>query len=62
MDFYRTRLFQGVDVAGNIKGSESPSNLVDISLFPCPFSGIAKTPEIGCASVRYKGGSKELYL
>lgn len=62
MAFYGNRLFQGADVAGNIKGSESTSHLVDISLFPLPFSGIAKTPEILCMTVRYKGDREELHL
>lgn len=60
MAFYRNRLLQAAVVARNIKGSELPSNLVGISLFLCPLSGIRKTPEIGCASVRYERGSEEL--
>lgn len=59
MAFYGNRLFQGTDVARNIKGSEPTSHLVDISLFPFLFSGIAKTPETRCITVRYKGGKEE---
>lgn len=62
MAFYGNRLFQGADVAGNIKGSEPTSHLKDISLSSFPFSGNAKTPEIGCMAVRYKGVRKEPYL
>ena len=62
MAFYGNRLFQGADVAGNIKGREPTTCLVDISLFPFLFSGISKTPEIGYMTVRYKGGKEELHL
>lgn len=62
MAFYGNRLFQGADVAGNIKGSEPTSHLVDISLFPFPFSGIAKTPEIGCMTVRYQRDGEDLHV